>query len=61
MDEEGRLDSAKRVFYQETKAGVLPVEVMEVDGERVFMMTQAVPRFEVMDIDRGVSGLLGMK
>ena len=25
------------------------------------MMTQAVPRFEVMDIDRGVSGLLGMK
>jgi PhzF family phenazine biosynthesis protein len=44
--EEGRLDPAKKVFHQETGAGVLPVELCNIDGEQVYMMTQAVPRFE---------------
>lgn len=62
LEEEGRLDLSKNVFTQETKSGVLPVEVMEILGEKVFMMTQAVPKFETLEIDRGfVSGIIGLK
>lgn len=50
--EEGRLDPAKSIFYQETKAGVLPVELVTHNGEKVFMMTQTVPKFEEIDVDK---------
>lgn len=60
--EEGKLDSAKTLFYQETKAGVLPVEVIRVNGETVFMMTQAVPKFEAVKIDKKeIAGILGLE
>lgn len=52
LHEEGRLDKSKKVFFQETKAGVLPVEVSESNGETVLMMTQAVPSFEAFDGSR---------
>jgi PhzF family phenazine biosynthesis protein len=59
--EEGKLDTTKSIFYQETKAGVLPVEVSSVAGETVFMMTQAVPQFEKISIDKAeVASALGM-
>jgi phenazine biosynthesis protein PhzF family len=45
LHEEGRLDSARTVFTQETKAGVLEVERSLRDGVPVFTMTQAKPRF----------------
>jgi len=45
LHEEGRLDSARTVFTQETKAGVLEVERSFRDGMPVFTMTQAKPRF----------------
>jgi trans-2,3-dihydro-3-hydroxyanthranilate isomerase len=45
LHEEGRLDSARTVFTQETKAGVLEVERSFRDGVPVFTMTQAKPRF----------------
>lgn len=59
--EEGRLDPNKTVYYQETKAGVLPVELMEINGENIFMMTQAVPKFEKIEEDRElIAGLMGL-
>lgn len=59
--DEGRLDSSKSVFYQETKAGVLPVELTEQQGKKVFMMTQAKPRFEDVDISRELAAkMLGV-
>jgi trans-2,3-dihydro-3-hydroxyanthranilate isomerase len=45
LHEEGRLDPARSVFTQETKAGVLEVERSFRDGVPVFTMTQAKPRF----------------
>ena len=45
LHEEGRLDAARSVFTQETKAGVLEVERSFRDGMPVFTMTQAKPRF----------------
>lgn len=45
LHEEGRLDPARTVFTQETKAGVLEVERSFRDGKPVFTMTQAKPRF----------------
>ncbi|GAB6280259.1 MAG: PhzF family phenazine biosynthesis protein [Thermovirga sp.] len=59
LHEEGRLDSGRSVFTQETKAGVLEVERSFVDGRPVFMMTQAKPRFEDIGASRGeIAGLL---
>ncbi|HYE08846.1 MAG TPA: PhzF family phenazine biosynthesis protein [Patescibacteria group bacterium] len=59
--EEGRLDAKKSVFYQETKAGVLPVEVTEQNGKKVFMMTQATPRFEAVEINKRLAAdMLGL-
>ena len=45
LHEEGRLDAARSVFTQETKAGVLEVERSFRDGRPVFTMTQAKPRY----------------
>jgi PhzF family phenazine biosynthesis protein len=59
--DEGRLDSSKSVYYQETKAGVLPVELTEFKGRKVFMMTQAKPRFETLDISKDLAAeMLGV-
>lgn len=59
LQEEGRLDPGRSVFTQETKAGVLEVERSFVDGQPVFMMTQAKPRFEDIGASRGeIAGLL---
>ncbi|MDT8285323.1 MAG: PhzF family phenazine biosynthesis protein [Thermovirgaceae bacterium] len=59
LHEEGRLDSGRSVFTQETKAGVLEVERSFVNGQPVFMMTQAKPRFEDIGASRGeIAGLL---
>lgn len=59
--EEGRLDLSKNKFFQETKAGVLPVELVDIDGEKVFMMTQTTPKFEVFDMPKSeVAKLLGL-
>ena len=50
--EEGKLDQAKSIFYQETKAGVLPVEVIKTGSQVRFMMTQAVPKFAEVELSR---------
>jgi len=52
LHEGGRLGHDRGVFCQETKAGVLPVEVCRINGNQVFMMTQAVPRFENLGVTR---------
>lgn len=52
LHEEGRLAAGKSIFYQETKAGVLPVEVTEVNGETILMMTQAAPKYEDVGFGR---------
>lgn len=60
--EEGKLDSSKNIFYQETKAGVLPVELTNINNEKVFMMTQASPRFESFGLSKSeVAELMGLK
>lgn len=59
--EEGKLDLSKNKFYQETKAGVLPVELVDINGEKVFMMTQTTPKFESFDMSKSeVAKLLGL-
>ncbi|HWQ30712.1 MAG TPA: PhzF family phenazine biosynthesis protein [Negativicutes bacterium] len=59
--EEGRLDPSKKIFHQETGAGVLPVELCNIDREKVYMMTQAVPCFEDPGIDIGeLSAMFGL-
>jgi trans-2,3-dihydro-3-hydroxyanthranilate isomerase len=59
--EEGKLDLSKNKFFQETKAGVLPVELVEINGEKVFMMTQTNPKFETFDMAKSeVAKLLGL-
>lgn len=59
--EEGKLDPSKSKFFQETKAGVLPVELITVNDEKVFMMNQPLPKFEIIDIDKAdVAMLLGL-
>lgn len=50
--EEGKLDQTKSIFYQETKAGVLPIEVMKTDNQVMVMMTQAVPQFAEVELSR---------
>lgn len=49
---EGKLDQSKHIFYQETKAGVLPVEVLKKDNQVTFMMTQAVPQMAEVELTR---------
>ncbi|WP_432667247.1 PhzF family phenazine biosynthesis protein [Wukongibacter baidiensis] len=59
--EEGKLDSNKNLFYQETKAGVLPVELIDTNQEKVFMMTQALPKLEEMKNDKAeIARLIGL-
>lgn len=59
--EEGKLDVSKNRFFQETKAGVLPIDLVEMKGETVFMMTQPLPKFVAMDMDkRQVAHLIGL-
>lgn len=61
LHEEGRLDQTKTVFYQETKAGVLPVELTVQNSKKVFMMTQAPPQFEKIDINKQLAAqMLGL-
>lgn len=60
--EEKKLDSSKNIFTQETKAGVLPVELADINGEKVFMMTQPVPKFEDIGLDKKViAELIGLE
>ncbi len=56
--EEGRLDLRKNVFLQETKAGVLPVELVTIGDQKVFMMDQTVPKFEIVDISKETAAAL---
>lgn len=59
--EEGKLDPNKNIFFQETKAGVLPVELTDINGENVFMMTQSIPQFESVDLSKDeISELVGL-
>jgi len=59
LHEEGRLDAARSVFTQETKAGVLEVERSFRGDRPVFTMTQAKPRFRETGASREeVAGLL---
>lgn len=59
--EENKLDLSKNIFFQETKAGVLPVELAEINGEKVFKMTQLPPEFEYIDMDkRNIAKLIGL-
>ncbi|MEA4849166.1 MAG: PhzF family phenazine biosynthesis protein [Clostridiaceae bacterium] len=61
LHEEGKLDAGKNIFFQETKAGVLPVELTSINNEKVFMMTQALPKFESFDLSKSkVAGLMGL-
>ena len=61
LHKEGKLPSDKNIFYQETKAGILPVELTSINNEKVFMMTQALPKFENIDLSKSeVAGLLGL-
>lgn len=50
--EELKLDGNKTVFHQETKAGVLPVELLLNGDKAVFMMTQAQPKYEEVRVDK---------
>ncbi|MDF2569981.1 MAG: phenazine biosynthesis protein [Sporomusa sp.] len=60
--EEGKLDQAKDVFYQETKAGVLAVEIEKVADQTVFMMTQAAPQLAEVELSRAeIAAVLGIK
>lgn len=62
LHEEGRLNESKRIFYQETKAGVLPVELCQINGDGVYMMTQAVPRFEELGVSREeIAAMFGLE
>lgn len=46
---ENKLDLSKDKFYQETKAGVLPVEIRNIADKKIFMMTQVNPKFINLD------------
>lgn len=59
--EEKKLDLSKNVFTQETRAGVLPVGLIDKDGKKVFMMTQPVPKFEHFPMDKkDIANLIGL-
>lgn len=58
--EEGKLDSSKEIFYQETKAGVLSVELKDIGDTKIFMMEQNLPKFEEIDISKeDIAKMLG--
>lgn len=60
--EEGRLAPDRTVFYQETKAGILPVEVVKTNGQTIFMMTQAIPQLAGVNVSREkIASGLGLK
>lgn len=60
--EEGKLNTNKNIFYQETKAGVLSVELKEIDNENIFMMEQNPPKFENLNSFRKeLSQMIGIK
>lgn len=62
LNEEGRLDGGKRIFYQETGAGILPLELRSINGEQVYMMTQALPRFEGLSESKAeIAEMLGLE
>lgn len=59
--EEEKLDLSRNVFTQETKAGVLPVELTKINGQKVFMMTQTLPKVEHFDMDKkSIARLIGL-
>jgi len=59
--EEKKLDLNKRIFKQETRAGVLPIELVDIKGNQVFMMTQTLPKFEQFNMDReNLAKLVGL-
>lgn len=49
---EGKLDLNKDKVYQETKAGILPIEIRDINDKKVFMMTQVNPQFKNIDFLR---------
>lgn len=60
--EEGKLDTSKNVFFQETRAGILPVELKKIGEETVFMMSQNKPIFENTNINKKhVSDMLNIE
>lgn len=59
--EEKRLNLNKDIFFQETKAGVLPVELTDINGEKLFRMTQLPPKFDHIDMDKSnIAMLIGL-
>ena len=46
---ENKLDLSKDKIYQETKAGILPIEIRNINNKTIFMMTQVSPIFENLD------------
>lgn len=46
---ENKLDLSKDKIYQETKAGILPIEIRNINNKTIFMMTQVNPIFENLD------------
>ncbi|WBW95629.1 PhzF family phenazine biosynthesis protein [Oceanirhabdus sp. W0125-5] len=59
--EEGKLDLNKSKYYQETKAGVLPVELVTFNDKKIFMMNQPTPKFEMINMSKNeVANLLGL-
>lgn len=59
--EENKLDLSKTAFTQETKAGVLPIELISINNQKVFMMTQPLPKFEPFEMDKkSIAKLIGL-
>ena len=52
LNRENRLDPAKKIFYQETKAGIIPVELLNIQDRNMFMVTMKKPKFEKCKIGR---------
>ena len=46
---ENKLDLSKDKIYQETKAGILPIEIRNINNKTIFMMTQVNTIFENLD------------
>ena len=46
---ENKLDLSKDKIYQETKAGILPIEIRNINNKTIFMMTQVNTIFEHLD------------
>lgn len=59
---EGKLDLINDKIYQETKAGILPIEITDRDDKKVFMMTQVNPKYKNLDSLRNeVANMIGLK